>query len=342
MFKSWLVANLQVPFIALAGALSVIFLIVGVGSSHTLCFFVATTIAILAIDASSGISLFATIVIALLELAFILLGFTGGVLGSGVSLFSGEYGSVGFFIAAAVISAGVGVCAFMIGRYAKENFYDIVSLRWMYRNSAVSMYEEEWKYSLNRAVVTIGYFIIIIVIAVFAISSTRPPKDFRSGTSGVESISVAERAEETTIYVNGARWNKTTAYLIQDGGSLRIVPKDGEKAFSFVAVSASGEPVIELSRSSSNHIFTEDNDTSPKDTCGIATGHNPHHLGPVKKHQYDDNVVQTFSVSNCLYHLTRYGEDNGSTFDNEVITLSVSEGSAVVFGINLYNKRRDE
>ena len=342
MFKSWLVANLQVPFIALAGALSVIFLLIGVGSSHALCFFVATSIAILAIDASSGVSLFATILIALLELAFIILGVLGGLLGSGLLLFTGEFNSVGYFIAATVISAGVGILAFMVGRYAKENFYDIVSLRWMYRNSAVSMYEEEWKYSLNRAVVTIGYFIIIIVIAVFAISSTRPPKDFRSGTSGVETISTAEKAEETTIYVNGARWNKTTAYLVQDGGSLRIVPMDGERALSFVAVTASGEPVIELSRSSSNHIFTEDNDTSPKDTNGVATGHNPHYLGPVKKHQYDDNVVQTYSVKNCFYHLARYGEDKGSTMDTEVITLSVSNGSAVLFGINLYNKRRDE
>ena len=342
MFKSWLVANLQVPFIAFAGALSVIFLLIGVGLSHTLCFFVATAIAILAIDASSGISLFATIIIALIELVFIFLVFTGGLIGSGALLLKGAFNTVGFFIAATVISAGVGVSAFMIGRYAKENFYDIVSLRWMYRNSAVSMYEEEWKYTLNRVVVSIGYFIIILIIAIFAISSTRPPKAYHSGISGVESISPSGKAEEKTICLNGTRWYKTTAYLIQDGGSLRIVPESGEKAISYVAVSASGEPVIELTRSSSNHIYTEDNDVSPKDTSRIAIGHNPNCLGPVKKHQYDVNIVQTLSASQIMYHLARYGEDKGSTNDTEFITLSVSKGSAIVFGINLYDKRRDE
>lgn len=342
MFKSWLVANLQVPFIAFAGVLSVIFLLIGVGLSHTLCFFVATTIAILAIDASSGISLFATVVIALLELLFIILGVTGGLIGSGASLFKGEFSSAGYFIAAAVLSAGIGVSAFMIGRYAKENFYDIVSLRWTYRNSAVSMYEEEWKYTLNRVVVTVGYFIIIFIVAVFALATTRPPKDYHSGISGVESISPSGIAEEKTIYLNGTRWYKTTAYLILNGGSLRIVPKSGEKAISYVAVPASGEPVIELSRSSSNHIYTEDNDISPKDTSGIAIGHNPNCLGPVKKHQYDVNIVQTLFASKIMYHLARYGEDKGSTNDTEFITLSVSKGSAIVFGINLYDKRRDE
>ena len=342
MFKSWLVANLQVPFIALSGVLSLIFLLIGVGSSHTICFFVGTTIAILAIDACSGLSLFSTIIIALLELVLIILGVTGGLIGSGASLFKGYFNAVGYFIAATSIFAGIAVMAFIIGRYAKVSFYDTVSLRWMYRNSDVSMYEEEWKYSLNRGVVTIGYFFIILIVAFFAISSTRPPKDFRSGTSGVESILSVGKVEEKNIYVNGARWNKTTAYLIQEGGALKIVPKIGEKAISYIAVSASEGTEIKLSRSSSNHIYTEDNDISPKDTSGVAIGHNPNRLKPFNKLQYKDDVVQTYSAGKCFYHLTKYGEDKGSTSDTEFITLSVSKGSAIVFGINLYNKRRDE
>lgn len=50
-------------------------------------------------------------------------------------------------ISLAVISS---VPAFFIARYANANFYDVVSRRWMYRNSAKSVFESTWKYTFNR------------------------------------------------------------------------------------------------------------------------------------------------------------------------------------------------
>jgi hypothetical protein len=51
-----------------------------------------------------------------------------------------------------VISLSVlcSIPAFFIARYANVNFYDVVSRRWMYRNSAKSVFESTWKYTFNR------------------------------------------------------------------------------------------------------------------------------------------------------------------------------------------------
>lgn len=40
--------------------------------------------------------------------------------------------------------------AFFIARYAYINFDDVVSSRWLYRNSAKDVFEEQWKYTFNR------------------------------------------------------------------------------------------------------------------------------------------------------------------------------------------------
>ncbi len=42
------------------------------------------------------------------------------------------------------------VPAFFIARYAYINFDDVVSRRWMYRNSEKDVFESTWKYAINR------------------------------------------------------------------------------------------------------------------------------------------------------------------------------------------------
>ncbi len=51
-----------------------------------------------------------------------------------------------------VISLSVicSVPAFFVARYANVNFYDVVSRRWLYRNSAKDVFESTWKYTFNR------------------------------------------------------------------------------------------------------------------------------------------------------------------------------------------------
>ena len=49
--------------------------------------------------------------------------------------------TVGAFSAAGGIAAAI---------YANRNFYDVVSRRFLYRNSLVSTFEEQWKYTFNR------------------------------------------------------------------------------------------------------------------------------------------------------------------------------------------------
>ena len=49
--------------------------------------------------------------------------------------------TVGAFSAAGGIAAAI---------YANRNFYDVVSRRFLYRNSLVSTVEEQWKYTFNR------------------------------------------------------------------------------------------------------------------------------------------------------------------------------------------------
>ena len=46
-----------------------------------------------------------------------------------------------------IIACVFGVC---IAVYANRNFDDVVSRRFLYRNSTVSVFEEQWKYTFNR------------------------------------------------------------------------------------------------------------------------------------------------------------------------------------------------
>jgi hypothetical protein len=55
---------------------------------------------------------------------------------------------------AAILSLGafivVSAASFFIARYAKYNFDEVVSRRMLYRNSSVSLFEIEWRYTIDR------------------------------------------------------------------------------------------------------------------------------------------------------------------------------------------------
>jgi hypothetical protein len=68
-----------------------------------------------------------------------------------------------------VISLSVicSVPAFVIARYANINFYDVVSRRWMYRNSAKDVFESIWKYTFNRFFMAfLALFCLLLDLAV--------------------------------------------------------------------------------------------------------------------------------------------------------------------------------
>jgi hypothetical protein len=78
-------------------------------------------------------------------------------LGAGIGLFfikdnvTGELLSPTWFsITYLSVFAGISVVSFFIARYAKYNFDEVVSRRMLYRNSSVSMFEMEWKYTIDR------------------------------------------------------------------------------------------------------------------------------------------------------------------------------------------------
>ena len=52
-----------------------------------------------------------------------------------------------WLIWAAIFSFAFGLAGAI---YANRNFDDVVSRRFLYRNSVVSVFEEQWKYTFNR------------------------------------------------------------------------------------------------------------------------------------------------------------------------------------------------
>ena len=74
-------------------------------------------------------------------------------------------------ISLSVVSA---IPAFFVARYANINFDDVVSRRWMYRNSAKDVFETTWKYTFNRFcmafLVVLCLLIDITIIIIFIIA----------------------------------------------------------------------------------------------------------------------------------------------------------------------------
>ena len=154
MFKTWLVANLGIVYAVCAlmiFGLSAIILPIEVGEGETptgliaLCgIVVISCVIVFAVEPTSG---------PIVSVIF-LVGFYIYMI---YVLKHPEDGSEvpekairtmnTIVISLSVISS---VPAFFIARYANANFYDVVSHRWMYRNSAKSVFESTWKYTFNR------------------------------------------------------------------------------------------------------------------------------------------------------------------------------------------------
>ena len=65
-----------------------------------------------------------------------------------------------------VTSAIAIIPSFFVARYAYRNFDDVVSLRWLYRNSSKDVFASTWKYTINRFFMAfLVFFSIILLIA---------------------------------------------------------------------------------------------------------------------------------------------------------------------------------
>lgn len=154
-FKSWIVANLELLLILL----TILFLAVSALSTYhhfkatadENCFydFVALALFILVICAISVFCIrngFLSLVVLILFVGLPIIGSASedtGILAEGIWK-QVEWTRL----------LGVAVPAFLFGLvcsiYANRNFDDVVSRRFLYRNSTVSVFEEQWKYTFNR------------------------------------------------------------------------------------------------------------------------------------------------------------------------------------------------
>jgi len=134
-FKSWLIANLEIVFSFFLALIVLGAIMFGDFDAEYL-----TTIV--------GVSAI-VFVIAFTCLKHGLIGFVVGCICSGILLVPAflESGRAVLLIVFAVVAVIVGV---LMAIYAYSNFDEVVSRRFMYRNSAVSVFEESWKYAFNR------------------------------------------------------------------------------------------------------------------------------------------------------------------------------------------------
>lgn len=62
-----------------------------------------------------------------------------------------------------VFSAVSLIPAFFIARYCNRNFDDVVSRRWMYRNSSKDVFESTWKYTVNRFLTSFEVIVALLL-----------------------------------------------------------------------------------------------------------------------------------------------------------------------------------
>lgn len=188
IFKSWLVSNIGGVFVILYLIICLVFLNRGgeialaLGDTpvdaaeakihgFVLLFGITAAVAGMLYTVADG-GFFGSLLIGLFGLIVIVLGLFlvwGGLTGwEGMEKTLARYGvyiSI-FFIAAFVVAVFVAI-------FAYSNFDDIVDRRWLYRHSDVSIYEEEWKYALNRfAVVMSGFSGLATLLGVLIFAPT--------------------------------------------------------------------------------------------------------------------------------------------------------------------------
>ena len=69
---------------------------------------------------------------------------------------------------ALIIMAAIAlVPSFFIARYCYNNFDDVVSCRWLYRNSEKDVFESTWKYTINRFLtVFLSVFALLLQVGI--------------------------------------------------------------------------------------------------------------------------------------------------------------------------------
>ena len=145
-FKSWLIANLEIVYyLALALILggAALFGHLGVEEWTAIIILSGCLLFISLVGIKHGFGAFMVIVL------FLGLPFLGSVANSPrfsqvISFFAAR---LPFLIGAFIVAVIIGI---VIAIYAYRNFDDVVSLRFLYRNSEVSVFEEAWKYAFNR------------------------------------------------------------------------------------------------------------------------------------------------------------------------------------------------
>lgn len=191
IFKSWLVSNIGGVFVFVYFIISLVFMNRGfevfrqserfdptmaVAEAKLLSafclFFISAVVAVIIYSVADG-GFFGSLLVGLFGILVITLGLFlvwGGLTGwEGMQKTIAGYGAYIslFFISAFVVSVLVAI-------YAYANFDDVVDRRWLYRHSDVSIYEEEWKYALNRfAVVMSGFsgLAVLLGILIFGLSA---------------------------------------------------------------------------------------------------------------------------------------------------------------------------
>ena len=171
MFKTWLIANLGIVYVFCALiiiGISALFLPLGASEGETSTWLIATY----CIGIISVVMFFAAEpkfgpIASLFILAglYIFLVYMLKDPGDGSEVPEKEIRVMNtIVISLSVICA---IPAVLIARYANMNFDDVVSRRWMYRNSAKDVFESTWKYTFNRfCMAFLVFFCLLLDLAI--------------------------------------------------------------------------------------------------------------------------------------------------------------------------------
>ena len=163
MFKSWLISNIEFVFVFLYVILSLIFMnqipVQEEGTSRFLILLIPAIVILFVAVGAADSGFLGSLIVGLIAIGIIVFGIwaTFASLKENDSTFTLSIGGItAYFTISFAISVVVAV-------FAYKFFFDTVDMRWLYRNSDVSIYSEQWKYALNRFAVTLGGFTGIVL-----------------------------------------------------------------------------------------------------------------------------------------------------------------------------------
>ena len=117
---------------------------------------------------------------------------------AGIAVISLEYTALDFILAVSLVSGAV--ISIPIARFANRNFSEIVSRRMRWRSSNVVLFEEKWKYVINRYLVcTFGICSIIFYVLSTPFSMSHPDLVHQIGKSATQSERSAGTSESDSI-----------------------------------------------------------------------------------------------------------------------------------------------